>query len=145
MSDHHKKRKFLNLPKYPGGSSAFKEFISQRLQYPAKALEARIEGSVIVEYDIGDNGIVEHPRILKGIGHGCDEEALRVVGLLEFEKVRNRGVRVRMTTKTTIHFRLPAGGFTISYSVAEEKTTPGAEQTKPEAPKPVTYEYTITF
>jgi hypothetical protein len=62
---------------------------------------------------------------------------MRVIGLLRFEKVKNRGVRVKMTTKTTIHFRLP--GVNISYSFSEKK--------EPEQKKdsPVTYEYTIRF
>jgi hypothetical protein len=75
--------------------------------------------------------------IQKGLGYGCDEEAVRVIGLLRFEKVKNRGVRVKMTTKTTIHFRLP--GVSISYCVANKK--------EPEQKKdgPVTYEYTINL
>jgi len=71
--------------------------------------------------------------VLKGLGHGCDEEALRVVRLLAFEKVKNRGVRLKMTTKTNINFRL--SGVRINYS-APEKT----EQEKQD---PVTYGYTI--
>jgi TonB family protein len=137
MHDHHKKKRFLNLPKYIGGSEAFKTFIAENLRYPEAALEAKIEGSVLVEYDIFDDGCVSNPHILKGLGYGCDEEAMRVIGLLRFEKVRNRGVRVKMTTKTTIHFRLP--GVNISYSVTEK---PGQEK---KDGGPVTYEYTVTF
>jgi hypothetical protein len=86
---------------------------------------------------------VANPHILKSLGHGCDEEAVRVVGMLQFEKVKNRGVRVKMTTKTTIHFKLP--GIRITYAAAkkEEPVPPGPE-TKPD-PGPVKYEYTITF
>jgi len=142
MPDHHNKKRFLNLPKYIGGNAAFREFIAANLRYPEAAQQAGIEGSVIVEFDIHDSGVVQHPRILKGIGHGCDEEALRVVGMLQYEKVKNRGVRVKMTTKTTINFKLP-GGVRISYSVAK-KDEP-ATNTDQEVPKPVTYEYTITF
>jgi TonB family protein len=137
MSEHHKKKHFLNLPKYIGGSEAFKIFIAENLHYPESAIEAKIEGSVIVEYDISDDGLVYNPHVLKGLGYGCDEEAMRVISLLRFEKVKNRGVRVKMTTKTTIHFRLP--GVNISYSFSEKK--------EPEQKKdsPVTYEYTVRF
>jgi TonB family protein len=137
MPDHHNKKRFLNLPKYIGGSEDFRKFIADNLRYPEAALEAKIEGSVIVEYDIADDGIVYNPHVLKGLGYGCDEEAMRVIGLLRFEKVKNRGVRVKMTTKTTIHFRLP--GVNISYSFSEIK--------EPEQKKdsPVTYEYTVRF
>ena len=144
MPDHHNKKHFLNLPKYVGGSDAFREFITTNLRYPQDALEARVEGTVIVEYDIHDNGIVQHPRVLKGIGHGCDEEAMRVVGLLRFEKVKNRGVRVKMTTKTNINFKLP--GVRINYSVTGESKPlkPNDDQEQPNS-GPVIYEYTVKF
>jgi TonB family protein len=137
MADHPHKKHFLNLPKYLGGSDAFRDFIAENLRYPGAALEAKIEGSVIVEYDISDDGLVYNPHVLKGLGYGCDEEAIRVIGLLRFEKVKNRGMRVKMTTKTTIHFKLP--GLSINYSVSQ--------QSKPEPKKegPVTYDYTINF
>jgi TonB family protein len=138
MTEYHKKKKFLKLPKYPGGSEAFRKFIAKNLQYPDTALEARIEGSVFVEYVISDNGLVSELRILKGIGYGCDEEALRLVGMLRYEKVKNQGVRVKTTTKTTIHFRLPAS-MTISYT-SSPKNPPEKKNDNPE-----TYNYTITF
>jgi len=144
MPDHHKKKRFLNLPKYTGGSKAFREFITANLRYPDAALKAGVEGSVIVEYDIHDNGVVQHPRVLKGLGHGCDEEAMRVIGLLLFEKVKNRGVRVKMTTKTTINFKLP-GGVKINYTVTKNSdpvNTTGADKGKP---SPGSYEYTVSF
>lgn len=136
MADHHNKKRFLNMPKYTGGTEAFREFITANLQYPQAAIEANVEGTVIVEYDIHDNGMVRNPRILKGIGHGCNEEAMRLVGLLRFEKVTNRGLRVKMTTKTNINFILP--GVKINYSVADvpEAQTDSA---------PVVYEYTVKF
>jgi protein TonB len=77
MADHHNKKRFLNMPKYTGGSEAFREFIASNLQYPQAAIDAGVEGTVIVEYDIHDNGMVQSPRVLKGIGHGCNEEALK--------------------------------------------------------------------
>ena len=143
MAEHHKKKRFLNMPKYPGGSVAFKAFIAENLQYPAEALEGRVEGSVMVGYEVSDLGKVENPHILKSLGYGCDEEAIRVIGLLVFEKVKNRGVRVKMSTKTTIHFRLP--GMTINYETTKQ-IDPAAIAAAPEQkPGPVTYEYTITF
>ena len=140
MSDHHKKRKFLNLPKYAGGSKAFREFIAANLRYPDEALAAGVEGVVLVEFDILDTGIVQHPRVLKGLGHGCDEEAMRVVSLLRYDKVKNRGLRVKMTTKTNIIFRLP--GVRINYSQTQPQ-----DQKPPESGHPgeVVYNYTIKF
>ncbi len=142
MPDHHAKKRFLNLPKYAGGSKAFREFISLNLHYPTPALEGKVEGIVFVEYDIHDDGTVRNPRILKGLGYGCDEEALRVVSLLQYEKVKNRGVRLKVTSKTTIHFRLPK--VSISYTIVpvKKKAVQGAKIEK-KTSNPVTYSYTV--
>ena len=125
------------MPKFPGGNPAFKAFIGENLRYPKAALEAGVEGSVIVEYEIQDTGIVKNPRVLKSLGHGCNEEAIRVIRLLRFEKVKNRGVRLTMTTKTTINFILPPG-VRITYTPSEKKETE-----KKEEEKEVIYGYTI--
>ncbi|MEI6681384.1 MAG: energy transducer TonB [Bacteroidota bacterium] len=139
MAGYQKKRQFLNTPKFPGGSEAFKAFIAENVQYPQAALAAGVEGSVVVEYDILDTGEVKNPHILKGLGHGCDEEALRVIGLLQFERVKNRGLRVKMTTKTSINFKLP-GGIRFTYTETAAKA-PEA----PEEQKQVIYEYTVNL
>jgi TonB family protein len=144
MADHHNKKHFLSLPKYIGGTAVFREFINANLRYPQAALEANVEGAVIVEYDILDTGEVRNQRVLKGLGHGCDEEAMRLVGLLRFEKVKNRGVRVKMTTKTTINFRLPAG-VRINYSVSEKDTASNMTNSGQSLPVAEKYEYTISF
>jgi TonB family protein len=142
MPDSQKRKRFISLPRYGGGSKALKDFIAANLVYPAEALEKRVEGSVIVEYDITDNGTVLNPRVLKGIGYGCDDEALRLIGMLRFEKVKNRGLRVKVTTKTTIHFRLPK--ITINYTVrkAQESDKPSPEKSKP-GEKQLSYNYSV--
>lgn len=137
------KKKFLKTPVYPGGSIAFKKFISENLQYPPEAMASGIQGSVVVGYDVLDTGIVENIHIIKGLSKECDEEAVRLIGLLQFEKVKNRGLRLKMTTRTTIHFRLP--GVVIQYSTPESvspKTTPDKSS---ESANEQTYNYTITF
>jgi len=137
MTEPQHKKKFLKLPQYPGGSKAFKEFIAGNLIYPGEAVEAGIEGSVLVGYEINDNGEVLNPHIIKGLGHGCDEEALRLVRMLVYEKARNRGLRVKVNTKTRINFKLKKTTYT--YSTVSQKSP----DKKKEAP--VTYEYTIKF
>jgi TonB family protein len=142
MPEYHKKKRFLALPEYPGGHQAMKEFIAGNLKYPDTAEEARVEGFVIVAYEVDDDGFVHNAHVQKGLGHGCDEEALRVIGLLRFEKVRNRGKRVKVTKKTRINFRPPkkSTGVSIAYHSQPAKPEPGPE---PEKPGPVTYNYTI--
>ena len=137
MHDHQQKKKFLNLPKFPGGSKAFKEFIVNHMRYPKEAVEAGVEGSVIVGYEVDDDGRVLSPHILKGIGHGCDEEALRLISMLSFEKARNRGMRVRITSKTKINFRLPKTTVSYTYTSGAKKENDKKGGT--------TYGYTIKF
>jgi len=141
MSEHSKK-KFLELPRYGGGNEEFKKFISSNLRYPKEALEAGIEGKVLVEYEIDDNGFVHNPRVTRGLGYGCDEEAIRVVSLLRFKKVKNRGVRVRVNTKTNIIFSLPKTS--INYTLAPKPENKGNLSSQEKGKSgPVTYEYTI--
>jgi protein TonB len=89
-----KPKHFLKQPEYPGGPKAMSKFIYENLRYPKPALEAGKEGVVLVEYDINHEGRVVDTRVLQSIGHGCDEEAERVVRLLKFDVGKNRGVKV---------------------------------------------------
>ena len=66
-------------PVYPGGMPALMQYIAQNLQYPLEAKEKRIQGRVFVQFVVTETGAIQQVRILKGIGHGCDEEAVRVV------------------------------------------------------------------
>ncbi|MDR1348434.1 MAG: energy transducer TonB [Prevotellaceae bacterium] len=99
-----KQKHFLIHPAYPGGNKAIGEFISKNLLYPEQAVQNGISGSVHLQYVVTDDGIVESVRVLKGLGYGCDEEAVRVVRLLKFGKVKNRGLRLKTTKKIRINF-----------------------------------------
>ena len=143
MTEHHKTKKFLDLPRYGGGNEEFKKFIASNLRYPKAALEARIEGKVLVEYEIDDNGFVHNPRVVRSLGYGCDEEAVRIVGLLRFRKVKNRGVRVRVNTKTNIVFKLPRTS--INYSITPDKKKLKDDSGKKSDKDPITYGYTINL
>lgn len=102
-----KKKQFLRTPSYPGGTKALQAFIQRNLRYPTVALLHRIEGDVHVAFEVDEEGTVLRPRIIRGIGGGCDEEALRLVSMLRYKPVRNRGVKVTSRMDIVIHFRLP--------------------------------------
>jgi TonB family protein len=68
-----------NAPEFPGGYEAWSEFLGENLKYPAKAKEMGIEGTVFLVFEVDRQGKVSNPEILRGIGGGCDEEALRVI------------------------------------------------------------------
>lgn len=63
----------------PGGMDGWNEYLRSNLTYPAEAKQLGIEGTVIVVFLINSDGSVSNVEILRGIGGGADEEALRVV------------------------------------------------------------------
>lgn len=70
---------------YEGGQAAMYEFINSNIQYPPMAKRNRIQGQCIVSVTLNEDGTTTNMRILKNIGGGCGEEALRVVKLLKFK------------------------------------------------------------
>lgn len=67
------------MPEFPGGTEALMNYLRKSLRYPETARENNIQGKVIVQFVIDEVGEVSQAKVLRGIGHGCDEEALRVV------------------------------------------------------------------
>lgn len=150
-----KAKHFIHQPEFPGGPKELTKFIYQNLRYPPEAVEAKVEGSVYLEYDIDHKGNVVDTRIIQGLGYGCDEEAARVVRLLKFNVGSNRGVRVLFHKKAHIRFKLPAAAKlpktapqpvqTVQYNYVTSTPHPPAstdEQPQPSAP---TYSFTISF
>ena len=64
---------------FPGGRKALAEFLRQNVHYPAEALRAHIAGRVFISFVIDTVGYITDITILKSLGYGCDEEAMRVV------------------------------------------------------------------
>ena len=145
-----KKTVFIHQPQFKGGPKELTKFIYANLRYPKEALEAGIEGVVYIEYDIDYQGNVVETRVVQGLGHGCDEEACRVVKMLKFDVERNRGVHVLFHQKVKVQFKKPKpqpqapaqAQMQVSYTV-----TPSAPAQAPKEEKPSgnTYEYTVRF
>ena len=78
-----------------------------KLNYPEKAVEMAVEGRVIVSYTINEEGKVVHAVVKRGIGYGCDEEALRVIKNASFKPVMDKdGNPTTRTFTTPLSFRL---------------------------------------
>jgi|SRR5688572_19776285 len=87
------------MPEYPGGEEAMYSFIQKNVKYPSMAKETGIQGKVYVQFVIRKDGSVTNIEVIKGIGGGCDEEAIRVVKLFPKWKPGEQGgkpVDVRM-------------------------------------------------
>lgn len=123
-------KKFLDLPQYPGGKEAFQEFIKKNLIYPEEALKNQIEGLVHLSYEVNDRGEIIRPKVVKGIGYGCDEEALRLIKLLQYNKLHNKGLRVRSRMKAKILFKLPQKNININFNYSEPKSNSSVENSR---------------
>jgi TonB family protein len=148
-----KQKHFIHKPEYKGGPKALTAFIYDHLRYPDAALHAQVEGMVLVEYDIDNKGRVVDTRVIQGLGYGCDEEACRVVRLLQFEVNKNRGLRVLFHQKANIQFKrqvvsapLPTLPQTVTYQyvVTPAVATP-MDQEPVAAPETPVYSYSITI
>ncbi len=91
-----------DMPELIGGMEA----IYQHLEYPEVARQAGIEGRVVVQFVIDENGQVTDPVVVRGIGGGCDEAAIEAVRQVEFTPGRQRGRPVRVRYSIPIVFRL---------------------------------------
>lgn len=68
---------------YMDGVTGFYRILAQNIRYPAKAREDNIQGSVFIAFTVDSVGMVSNFRVKKSIGGGCDEEALRVVKMID--------------------------------------------------------------
>ena len=66
-------------PEFQGGQSALGKYLGSRLRYPAGARQNKIQGKVYIGFIVEKNGSLVDFRVVKGIGGGCDEEAIRVL------------------------------------------------------------------
>lgn len=80
--------------------------LQSKISYPEKALENEIEGRVILQFTVDKNGDVQNPKIIRGIGYGCDEEALRAVKEAKFHPGVQRGEPVNVQFSLPIVFKL---------------------------------------
>lgn len=145
---------------FEGGKKAMDEHIQKHLRYPQAALDNKIEGTVHLFLDINNKGQVTHVKVISGIGHGCDEEAVRVVKMMRFTVEKLRKMHVTYHHKLQIHFKLPiqkelnittppsgviVENMPINYVIIPKVVQKEKKDTKPKVPqKPkVIYQYSI--
>lgn len=91
-----------DMPEPIGGLDA----IYRNIRYPEAARRAGIEGRVIVQFIVDENGNVTNPTILRGIGAGCDEAAIAAIQSVQWTPGRQRGRPVKVQFQVPIMFRL---------------------------------------
>lgn len=88
------------MPEFPGGIAALHAYLSKNIEYPRMAREAGITGIVYLSFVVGTDGKLSDISVLRGVGGGCTEEAIRVVKAMPAWKPgiqRSKAVKVKMT------------------------------------------------
>ena len=95
------------MPEFPGGDKSLFQFIADNTKYPADAKEKGIKGRVFVNFIVEPDGSVSDIRVLRGIGGGCDEEAVRIVeSMPKFKPGMQNGEAVRVSYTVPVNFKL---------------------------------------
>ena len=95
------------MPEFPGGDDALKAFLVREIKYPPNARNMSVTGTVYVSFIVLDNGIISDVKVLRGIGSGCDEEAVRVVKLMpNWKPGEQEGKKVDVKYNLPIKFKL---------------------------------------
>ena len=67
------------LPEFADGPAAMQKFINDNIRYPEEARLQKIEGTVVIKFVVTKEGKITKATVVRGIGYGCDEEAIRVI------------------------------------------------------------------
>ncbi|GAB3170276.1 M56 family metallopeptidase [Telluribacter humicola] len=94
-------------PEFPGGITAMYEYLSQNMKYPLAATRAGVQGKVFINFVVTTEGEIKDIQILKGLGFGTDEEAIRIVsGMPRWQPGSQDGKPVNVRFNLPINFQL---------------------------------------
>ncbi|WP_022823270.1 energy transducer TonB [Hymenobacter norwichensis] len=88
------------MPSFPGGALAFQKFLKAKIRYPEEALQRNLSGKVHVSFVVDEEGRILDAKVVRGLGCGLDEEALRLVRIMPWwtpGRVNGQPVRVAYT------------------------------------------------
>ena len=89
-----------DMPEFPGGMDKLLQFINDNMQYPTKAQTEGIQGKVIVQFIIDEDGYIIEPNIVRSVESSLDNEALRLIKMLPQWKpgtLKGKAVKVKYT------------------------------------------------
>jgi protein TonB len=96
-----------SMPEFKGGMQQLYEYLGNNIKYPVMAKESGIQGKVYVTFVVERDGSITDVRVLRGIGGGCDEEAVRVVqSMPNWTPGMQRGKPVRVQYNLPVRFTL---------------------------------------
>ena len=95
------------MPSFPGGEQKLLEYVAKNTKYPQIARESGIQGRVFIGFVVETDGSISNVKVLRGIGGGCDEEAVRVIkSLPKWKPGKQRGKAVRVSYQIPVNFKL---------------------------------------
>ena len=97
----------FTAPEYEGGMEALYKYLAENIQYPEQAKSDGIQGRVLIRFVVMNDGSIVNVEVAKGIGGGCDEEAVRVVkGMSKWKPAIYEGKTVNVNYALPITFKL---------------------------------------
>lgn len=95
------------MPEFPGGMDQMAKYLSENIKYPEEAKEKGVSGRVFISFVIEKDGSVSNAKVMRSVGGGCDEEALRVVkGMPKWKPGLMKGKPVRVNYVLPVNFKL---------------------------------------
>jgi TonB family protein len=95
------------MPEFPGGEDGKLQYFARNLIYPTIARSNGIQGKVFLNFIVEPNGSVSNVTVLRDIGGGCAEEAIRLVKAMpKWTPGKQKGKAVRVTVNTSVSFAL---------------------------------------
>lgn len=95
------------MPEFPGGVDKMIEYIQQNVKYPVEAREAKIQGRAFVNFIVEPDGSLSDILVIRGIGGGCDEEAMRIIqNMPKWKQGKLNGEIVRCSYTVLVVFEL---------------------------------------
>ncbi|MCU0393797.1 MAG: energy transducer TonB, partial [Thermoflexibacter sp.] len=82
------------------------KLIGKEIRYPKEARENGIQGKIFVQFVVNEEGKLSDIQVIKGIGDGCDEEAMRVMALTKWNPAEHEGKKVKQRLAMLIVFAL---------------------------------------
>jgi len=94
-------------PEFPGGPAEMYKYLAKNIRYPGAASRANIQGRVFLQFVVNTDGSITDVEVVKGVGFGCDEEAVRVVkSMPKWKPGRQQGRAVRVKYTLPVNFQL---------------------------------------
>lgn len=114
---------YEQMPQFPGGEKEMVKFIKSNLKYPDMARKTGVSGTVIINFIVQSDGKISNIKAIRGIGSGCDEEAVRIFRLMpDWIPGKNCGKPVSFRYTIPVRFVKPIEADELSQLVAHDKS-----------------------